>query len=654
VTTTPLRLQPDTYVVDLPDGVEVVTGRGAAFLRGESARRWVRRVLAAVDGTRSVDQILDRATPAQRELAERIVATALGVGAVREACPGDEHRLSRADRERFAAEIEFLGMYVPDPHAAFRRHRRRSVAVFAPASQQDRFRQSFARTGVDDIHPVCVAGGAEVARAAGDLPDVDIVVQVVSASASTEADAVERHCRATGATLVQLVLDGPTAWWCPIGPVRWSDVRARLDGLNPHRASWAVGTRAGSVAPPATLTNMVVQDVFRSAAGSGAGGEPPAVVEFALDPATQRRHPVRPHPFTRPAHPDDDDGFRRRMTALARRPAVAMEDFSRAAVTLMDSRLGLFSEITQGALAQLPLKAAAAAVSDPVGLLGAGHRLPVVTEADLDFPAARRRVGMRAIATYATLMVDPRRLVRTSAAFAATAAASPAAAVAELRRGRAEASVQALDLLGDRVVPIDARAVFPALEPATRPYVAPPGVGAGLGWRPALADGLLQHCTRLAVERVAAGGQVVDRVDVRAGRLPARVRRAMTVLDGLGRTVEVYDIGGTLDVPALVCTVDGTVAAGACGASYLDALETCLLAALRAEQDAAPAPGLELVSAARGVRTRPVPTPARLTVDALARRLAAVAGPPLVVPLDHDPEVAGVLPVTVRVVLGAG
>lgn len=652
MTTTPLKLQRDAFVVALPDGVEVVTGRGSAFLRGESTRRWVERLLGAMDGRRSLDEILEKATSVQREMAELVVSTMLNVGAIGEACPDDEHGLSLSDRERFAPEIGFLGKYVSNPGAAFCRHRRRSVAILAPKDYVSRFRESIAHTGVDDIHTIPEASDAGVAGGAGDLPDVDVLVHVFSASASAEADAVERRCRETGGTLVQLVLDGPDAWWCPVGSVQWSDIRARLDGLNPHRVRWAGGGEPQSDASLTILTNMIVHDIFRSSSGGRPRNERPTVIEFILSSATQRTHPVRPHPFTRPARPEDDGGFRQRMTALAERPTTALEDFSRSAVTLMDSRLGAFTEITQDALAQLPLKAASATVADPVGLLRDGCRRPVVTEADLDFPEARRRVGMRAIAVYASLMVDPRRLVRTSEGFAAIAAGDPSAAVEELRHGRAVASVQAMDLLGDRVVPVDARTAFPALEPTTQPYVAPLGVGVGLGWRLALEDGLLQHCARLAVERAAAGGQVFDRVDVRAGQVLTRVSRAMTLLDGLGSTAEVFDIGGALNVPALICTLDGAVTAYGCGASYEEALDTCLLATLRVEQGCGRAADIEFASAARGTRTRPLPMPARLTVDALARRLAACAGQPLVVPLDHDPEVAGVLPAVVRVVLG--
>jgi hypothetical protein len=208
-----------------------------------------------------------------------------------------------------------------------------------------------------------------------------------------------------------------------------------------------------------------------------------------------------------------------------------------------------------------------------------------------------------------------------------------------------------MDLLGGNVVHLDVHDAFPELGPTMEPYAASPGVGVGLSWSSALENAVVQHCGRLAVERATKGRQLFDRIGLPAGPLSTRSARAMKLLEALGRTVVLFDIGNAIDIPALVCTLDGVATAYGCGLSYQEALEMCLLATLRVEQGCGAADPLELPSEVWGTRERPLRTPARMSVMEAAQRLAARAGRPLIVPLNHDPEVAGILPNIVRVVL---
>lgn len=636
-----LTIRPDAYVVALPEGVDVVTGRGTTFLPGRSLALWMERLVPALDGTRSFDDVVGGVSPQRRGIAEKLITTLLRLGAVTELADAGGGGLDTAERDTWGSQIGFVGQFVADPGAAFCRYRRYSVTVLGARDVLPGIAEGLVSTGLTDVR--LSSEGA----AAGAVQGVDLVVHVMSGSDQHCSESVERECRRTGTTLLQVVLVGPMSWWCgPGSDARWSDIRARLTGLDPGWASGG-GTQRHPDVSRAVLTNQVVQDAFCFLTRVRDGPVSPIAHEFDMASLADEAHPVRPHPFGQLVVAEDDNGFLQRMRDLTELPESGESGFSEAAVTLMDSRVGIFGDITQGTLPQLPLKAASACVADPVGLIGGDGGRPVVTHADLDFGQCRRRLGMRAIATYASLMLDPRRTVREASEVSADT--DPWTALDQLRRGR-RAALRGLDLVRQRVEYVDVREAFPALEHTAGPYTAPPGVGVGLSWRAALEDAMARHCRRLAIEQSRSGGGRADVVEVDVAALPEHTAQLMTLSRGLNRDVEIRDIGASIGVPTLVCMLDGEPAACGCGSSYERALEQCLLEALRHQQGLGPR-DVDLPRQAVGGPGRVPPARSRMELADMVGCLAALGLRPVAVPLDHDPEVAAVLPYVVHVVL---
>ncbi|MEV0967816.1 YcaO-like family protein [Microtetraspora glauca] len=167
------------------------------------------------------------------------------------------------------------------------------------------------------------------------------------------------------------------------------------------------------------------------------------------------------------------------------------------------------------------------------------------------------------------------------------------------------------------------------------------------------------------VDPDAALGAFRSRLDLTAMPLDARGDRYRAILAATGRAVALHDITGPLGVPAVVCSLDGSVAGEAAGLTMEDAIRDALEQAVLTSQSQAdgrpgyaPTPRARLPERARarlperatsGI-TRQVRPPVSVAdiVAALERRGMR----PVAVPLDHDPEVADVMPYAVHVVPG--
>jgi hypothetical protein len=173
------------------------------------------------------------------------------------------------------------------------------------------------------------------------------------------------------------------------------------------------------------------------------------------------------------------------------------------------------------------------------------------------------------------------------------------------------------------------------------------GAVCGLSWDAAVTAGLLAHCARLTA---AAPGRPVRMDPAALARdRDGEARACLRMAAVLGLPLTVHDVTGELGVPTLAFGTGDRRLAYVSAPHPADALSEGLRAVLFDAQSPPSA------------RPAPPTAPAAARTAVGAHSLAQVVGPllakgfdPLVVPLDHDPEVARVLPFTVRVVLRHG
>jgi hypothetical protein len=715
-----LKLREDAYWAVSPTGVAFLTHQGLVTLTGASIAQWVERLAPFLDGRQSLEQLTAALSPERRRRVEEIVTALLDRGVVRtvgddgDESDGDDddggHGLSAADAAAYRAELGFLGYFRDSAGTAFARYRTSPVVVLGAGKLLPALARAGLRSGLRTLRVVvtpeaatdtaamdaCVelarrsgraqqldwhtAGLGGAAELAGVLDGAALVVHACESPAIERARLLDRLCAQRGITLVQAVADGAEVWLSPAGRVG-TDSPGAADGWQRRAAlgRWmshtaepggvGVGTPDGGPAAAAdpdtaatVVANQLVHDLFRYATGVRPPPPRPRLTCIDLETLASREHHFLAHPFSRAAAAATETEFLNRFEELEAGQVLGADEFSTRVVACTDARLGVFGEITEGGFTQLPVHVCQAAVSDPVGLLGPGAPAPVVTGAGVDFAGARYQAALRALETYASLMVDPRRLLTHDGA-ALLGPADPSvevhAAVGALRAGEVEGWVRAFGLAAQRPELVPAGRVFPALarEPGM-PYRPPLGVAAAFSWATAVEAGLVAHCQALTVAGTVAAETVYPLVDLASVPGGEETGWYLAMVAALGEAVAVHDVTGPLGVPTFACSLAGRTVAYGCAASATGALADGLgrlLLAYQARADGEPAytpdPVPDLPLPLRGSTPRPVRRHPPLGVRALAATLARNGYHTATVPLDHDPEVFRVMPYVAHVVV---
>lgn len=677
-------MQPGVYCVDAHDGAYVVTPVGPLRLTGRSSAGWIRQVAPFLDGRATLADLVAELSPQRAAMVDQVVRTLHEAGAVRDLDASDPHGgtgapLTADELREYAPELAYLSYLVPLPAPAHARHRDhvmllvgwgpllapllaaavhsglREVRVVAPPEQVAGLPEPALRDRNQRVSYLPTAGHADLrdpTRVHGLLSEVDLVLHAVGTEQPTGV--VEGACAAAGIPLAQAVVAGGQIWLLPVsgaGDPGWSAAARRL-ATAPEPATAAAGGATDLAALTAAAARLI-QDVYRFTSGAAPTGPRTHVVRAATTGYHQQRHRFVPHPFALPAAPTEGADLPTRVAALAGADRLVEDDFSRRAVQCLDPWLGLFS-LTDNDWGQVPLQVCEAVVADPAGWLPSASR-PRMSGSGFTHQAARCEAGLRALARYASLMVDPRRLVDpgTHRQLTTDTAADP----------RPGAALGVEVDAPQRVHAVPATSAFPVLTaPSTD---LPVGVGAGYDWGEALTAGLVSHARALAVSALRRTTVTTyPLVDLtKAGDLLDEAgQRCRRLLDERDELPDCYDATHPAGVPtfafcrghATICVIGGATAGAALG----DGLRRVLLSAqekINGDVGYGPSPGPPLPAPRRGTLPEPVSrgreprTPAQIAAE--LRRLGLVA---VAVPLDHDPGVTAILPHLVQVVLVGG
>jgi ribosomal protein S12 methylthiotransferase accessory factor YcaO len=207
--------------------------------------------------------------------------------------------------------------------------------------------------------------------------------------------------------------------------------------------------------------------------------------------------------------------------------------------------------------------------------------------------------------------------------------------------------------------PVAATTVFPALR--GRAWPLPTGIVAAYSWRAAVQAALLDLCRRLTIAELPAATTPFPRLDPHRHLPDGPGRRFLSILAAIGGVTVAYDVTGTLGVPTVLCHHDCAPAGCASGRTVAEALEAALLQTVLGYQAArdgwpadAGAPPPTLPARLRGDPVRSGVDDAPHDLTTIGAALAGLGHHPVVVPLDHDPEVAAVMPYIATVVLADG
>ncbi|WP_434451788.1 hypothetical protein [Lentzea sp. E54] len=609
------RLKSDVLYVPIDGGVHVFGAGADVALHGGGAYAWLDRIAPYLDGSRELGELVGALPADKADAVTAIVRRLAEAGCVVDATEDEPHGLTARELETYSSEIAFLDYYGASAARRFERYRNTPVTVFGSGPVFVSLVASVLRSGVRTVRAaISPEGVTDTGRLSTlvdealshdpaqrfdlvERPEIgasDVVLHVAEEGALERALLLDERCREAGATLVQGYVLGDVAWLGPVGDGWLSAFRRVAATPAPNR--FLTGPAAAVVAAHlGTLALRVLTGVVRR--------EDTELTRIDLETLRTSTHPVLP--VVSPA-PESHEAFARRVDGLLRARASTPEEFSERAAACFDRHAGVIRDLDEQDFTQIPLNVTEALLPEP------GTQR--VFGAALGFREARAKAALRALAVHSA---DPRR---------GTGATVPAVTLLPGEHGISLGEVVEL--------------------PAATVFSVDTGLAAGLSWADALADGLGQHCARVAVEDVRAGRVrpvPVDLGDHRSG-LPALVVAA-------GGRLRVADVGAALGLPVLAWWQGAEVVAVTCGPdAVLDGLTAVALdsqGALTGEQDYRPVP-ITGVPAPEGT-----PVPARAATAAeMLKALRDRGFRPVAVPLDHDSVVHELVPGILRVLVG--
>ncbi|MEJ8654556.1 hypothetical protein WKI65_42630 [Streptomyces sp. MS1.AVA.3] len=631
------RLKSDVLYVPTADGVHIFGAGADLALRGRSAYQWLDRLAPHLDGSTELDDLVGRLPDDKRQVVHTLVGQLHAAGCLIDAGEDLPHRLTERELETYASEIAFIDYHGDSAARRFETYRDSEMVVVGAGPVFVSLVCSALRSGVRNLRAVhaeepvtnterlaeltAEAAVRDPAQTVSHIPygeeeleriigQADAVLHGADGSGVDRAMWLDGLCRESGTLLVQGLVMDDVAWLGPAGD-DWRSAWLRLDARGPFRPNtFLTGPAAAVVASHLGLAAFTALTGIADSKKAVDGAR--TVTRIDLETLRTSTHAFLPHPAAAPARPETREEFTRRLERLGATAPLDNDTFSQRAARCFDPYVGVLSALDEGEFTQVPLnvtEAVARAVSTvPVHGAGTG------------FAEARRDAALRGLASYAAHHPDARRY-------------GPGGTVWgwALDERRAEA------VAASRVCATDHET----------------GVAARLSWDEAVADGVAQHCVRLALRDVAQGRSRPRRVRLKPDALAPGARQLLDLLSASRGSVEVADIGGALGVPVLAWWQGGRPAAATCGEeAVVEGLRAVLLdrqSAMTDEPVYAPARLGCLGAPVTSDESAELPAPAgpERMVEALRSRGAR----PLVVPLDHDPAVHELLPFLVRVVI---
>jgi len=405
------------------------------------------------------------------------------------------------------------------------------------------------------------------------------------------------------------------------------------------------------------IANQYIREEVRLLSGSAVPAQRPRMTGIDLRSLRTQSHTFLPHPFELPATSQGQEILCATIERLDQGAPIDPDEFVPRVAHCLQRRFGVLGEATERDFTQIPLAVSQVEVTDPALLLGPDIPLPVAVGAGVSLDDARRAAVLRGLATYGSLMVDPRRMhvgpdvndIRTG---------DPSTDLAALRAGKWEGLVWGYSLADGAPCELPASTVFPAVRGADSTYGPPVGVAAGYDWADAVHKGLVARCRSLTVTEIGEGRCPATPIDWTELDTDARGAHYRSMASITGRRLEVFDVSGSLGVPVLAFNLDGITLAYAAGFSFAEALRDGLAEVLLSYQaethgEAEYAPTQVMPLPMRGRSSAVVACPTWATDStATVARLKRLGWTTVAFPLDHDPGLtASMMPYLVNVVI---
>ena len=511
------RLLADVRFAKSAEGVYVESDQGACTIRGGHSHEWLSALAPYLTGEHTLAELTVELSAERKAMVERLIGALAEQRFVADVADELPHGLSAGELSVYRPEIAWIGYAHDSPGHRFERLRRARVAVVVTGEAGPTaaaLLQAGLGSGWKDVRvsgaptaglSAAIAAGrrdaAQCVRECEGVPDdADVVLHVHQGE--DPASLIVACERSGRAGVGQVWVRGDEAWIAPVSDRLaascWRRVACWPSPQEELGADWLTGP------VPAVVAAQVVLSCFEYLTGMAGPVADLVLARIDLRTLDTRRHRVPPLRLD----VGDAEGE-------VRPAALSIEGLLERAASYVDPRTGVIGELSEGALAQLPLRVCGATVSDPLGRLPSWAPRPRVFGWGPDQQAAQVRALLAGLATYQSLLEDGRPSV---------------------------------------------------------PYVAPAGIAAGLSWSQAVAAGLAQHCERLLRRHDPSGFPTVPLVD------DPHVTRLAGLLAAAGERVIVRDLTGALGIPAYAAGDCAAACGLTAEAAMRRALERMLLA----------------------------------------------------------------------------
>jgi hypothetical protein len=587
------RIRQDAAFVRAPEGIAVTLGEDSFLVRGNSAYELLNTLVPHLTGERTLVQLCEGLTDAQRSSVVSLVTMLMKRGVVLDhEAPAEGVDL--AALEEFAEQASFLEHFGDKGARGFQRFRDARVVVAGDGELGGQVVDSLVRNGsagarliLCDEHRLSLGD---------DLAGADLVCLAFSRADPRSAVRLAELCEARGIAYLPAWRLGNELLlgliWEPATPNLpcWRCLWLRMldngvDGAGEFWAGIALGEAAIRPATPvsapaaAMAGGILAFEVFRHLSGVAPSDLARSMIVLDLEHCTAFRENPAIHPccYRHPAW-----GEERSAVADPPKPAVALGPLQHHYVA---PRTGIVTRFRDSALRQIPIATAAVEIASlPAAMTSDGVVFGFGAEAMAE---ARVDALERAVARYALHML--RRIP--------PAGAGETPAGAEVVPPSQLTSWLGLDGGGDRLnagrqfgsalegsakwlVPLEAVAASPATPSGVHFEPAYDGVATGYSFNDAALRALVDATGHLAVQAVVRDGGSLSPVPPSAIDASERLRFFRRAAEDLGAPVDVYELATDVPVHVAVVVAGGVLERRVtlrAGLTWADAAERALL-----------------------------------------------------------------------------
>lgn len=700
------------YYIPVPEGVYLRGNNSHLLLKGKSLYRLLEHLFPHLNGDATLEELTNGLDAERKHMIVSLIEKLYTHQFLTDVSKDQAYALSWQERETEAPDLTFLEAFQTEAHSRFEAFRQKHLLLLGSGRSLTSLVQAALHCGVRQISAIalseeepsrqnirdllvdCISSEQTVrlmpapdwdnqAEARRIIQSCDAVLHIADRPMVARAQRFNQLCVAEQKTFIQAVILETHAW---IGPLvsaetegcwecAWRRLQANLSRFSAPLSHYAFQDQPQTsdshlqALPEMTIVaNHLLFAIFKHVTQIGSPETRRELSFLHLETGLSESHAFLPHPHCQACqHPvsPTEEGFLEQIQQLQSQPPLDRDTLlMRLTSAVVDPRLGLFTVPEGDTFVQAPLAISTVTLSDP---LCQKTRPDVLTVATIsrETEDVTAHAAQQACACYAANLVDYRRLFQREAGYQSMFPADSAEQWRETPSSPDQPKMWtwAVDLQTNYICPVPAENVFPALCRPDQRGKSARGIASGMSWDEAICQALLDWCNYLTIEEVQGAHQAYARVDLTRVPLSSEGRYVHHLLRTVvGQQLVVYDVTGSLRVPTFAMCLDAKVVAYSTHCDVAEALGSGLKQALQqyqAEQcqqlEYAVAPVPDVPSVLRAsyltVPCSPLADGWSAQREWLLQRLQAGGFRAWVVPLDHDPALARILPFIVRVVL---